>query len=213
VTKVRYLSLASVDFKRPPSGVAFDSTQGDSNAGHIGYPSHIPFLSALPSIGLDASTGITLEFEARIDFETHENSDRAGLSVIVVTDDLKAIEIAFWDDTIWAQNFNFTHAEQVLYNTTTALTNYSLQILGSAYSLLADNSTILSGALRDYSGASAFPNVYAVANFLFFGDNTTSARSQATIGDISLTIASVPLPPAMVLMLTACIGLTIHGHR
>ena len=78
VTKVCYFSLASVDFKRPPSGVAFDSTQGDSNAGHIGYPNHIPFLSALPSIDLDASTGITFEFEARIDFETHANSDRAG---------------------------------------------------------------------------------------------------------------------------------------
>lgn len=140
--------------------------------------------------------------------------DRAGFSVIAISSDGKyGIELGFWKDRIWAQddgttqknpslepdaapasNFRtlFTQAEGVNF-TTTNLENYDLTVLGDTYTLFANGNAILSGKLRDYS---AFPNglldVYEKPNFIFFGDNTPSARANIDLNRVAVTTNSIP---------------------
>ncbi|MEA5570965.1 hypothetical protein [Calothrix sp. UHCC 0171] len=135
--------------------------------------------------------------------------DRAGFSVIAISSDGKyGIELGFWKDRIWAQddgttqknpslepdtapasNYRtlFTQAEGVSY-TTTSLVSYDLTVLGDTYTLFANGNAILSGKLRDYS---AVPNglldVYENPNFIFFGDNTPSARANIDLGKVAVT--------------------------
>src|SRR5688572_2245247 len=60
---------------------------------------------------LDRALGYTLSFTVHIVEEAHGESDkdgdgmgdRAGFSVIVLSNDLQGIELGFWPDQIWAQ--------------------------------------------------------------------------------------------------------------
>ncbi len=133
----------------------------DHNA-RAGYTNFLQFPS-LPA--LDRSAGFSLDFELQILSEDHgTDNDRAGFSVIVLSSDNLGIEIAFWEDKIWAQSGpGFTHAEEMSYTTTGGETAYSLQILNSGYSLLANGSPILSDALRDYSPFGELPYVLVVS--------------------------------------------------
>ena len=115
-----------------------------------------------------------------------------------------------FDPAARSEEVGFTHAEFATYDTSMT-TIYSLQIMDSSYDLRADGALLYSGLLRDYSGV-AFPDVYAINNYLFFGDNTTSAQGRVTLGNISLT-TFVPLPPSIGLMLAACLGLALQGCR
>ena len=91
-----------------------------------------------------------------------------------------------------------------------SLTSYSFQIQDSEYNLFTGGVPLIeNGPLRNDSAEGL---IYDAANDLFFGDNTTSARSQVTLGDITLT-TSVPLPPGIVLMLAECIGLALQSRR
>lgn len=143
--------------------------------------------------------------------------DRAGFSVIAISSDGKyGIELGFWKDRIWAQddgttqknpslepdaaptsNFRtlFTQAEGVGF-TTTNLENYDLTVLGDTYTLFADNNAILSGKLRDYSAFThpVLPvlDVYEKPNFIFFGDNTPSARANIDLNRVAVTTNSIP---------------------
>jgi hypothetical protein len=185
-----------------PAGVDLDTT-GLGNAGQIGY-------SNSTALGLDRATGVNLSFELQVNLESHAGTDRSGFTVIVITNDLSGIELEFWQDEVWAQNVGFTHAEGTAFDTTAVLTEYSLEILGSDYSLLAAGAPLLSGPLRDYS---AFGLPYDIANFLFLGDNSSSARAMVTLGDISLTTAFVPLPPSSGLLAAAYLALVARGRR
>ena len=205
-------------------GVTLDSTSdNDVQAGYTNWaelPPFPPFI--LPSIDLDRSAGVTVDFEVRINQEDHgTDNDRSGFVAIVVTNDRQGVELSFWKDAgagmgeIWAQEIGFNHSttESVPYDTSTSSTTYSLHILGLGYSLLANGAPLLSGSLRDLSGVVMdVPDVYDIPNFLFFGDNTTSAQANVTLGDIALT-TPVPLPPSIALMLAACIGLVVQGRR
>ncbi len=129
---------------------------------------------------LDRNAGYVLSFTSQIISETRSPSanknndgkdDRAGFSVIVIGNDLRGIELGFWENRIWAQedstsqsnpalepdsdpasNFRtlFTQAEFVEINTTT-LTSYDLAILGNSYTLFSNGTPLLSGRLRDYT--------------------------------------------------------------
>ncbi|WP_081602983.1 DUF4347 domain-containing protein [Fortiea contorta] len=138
--------------------------------------------------------------------------DRAGFSVIVVTsDNTKAIELGFWEDQIWAQNDGpntpigssrtlFTHSatETVLYDTKKQLTRYDLTIQGDTYSLFAAGGVapILKGSLRNYTafdhtkagplGTPLSYDPYERANFVFLGDNTTSAQADINLQRVEL---------------------------
>jgi hypothetical protein len=139
---------------------------------------------------LDRAAGYTVRFTAQVVAEAHASQHRAGFSLIVLSSDLRGIELGFWDDQIWAQGDGanlFRHAEGAPFDTTAALTTYELTIRGDSY-ILASGKIILSGALRDYS---AFGWPYNTPNFLFLGDNTTSAGAQARLALVAI-ITSLP---------------------
>ncbi|MBX9656325.1 hypothetical protein K2Y11_22125, partial [bacterium] len=137
-----------------------------------GYPSF-----GHPGIGtLDRSLGFTLSFDIKLIAETHVSTNRAGFSIIAIANDLKGVEVSFWQNQIWVQNDSplFTHGESVAFNTTTAFVDYDLSFLGNNYQIKANGNTILSGSLRDYSSF-GFP--YSVPNFVFMGDDTSAASA------------------------------------
>ncbi|MFT4560505.1 MAG: hypothetical protein ACI9BW_000239 [Gammaproteobacteria bacterium] len=184
-----------------PAGVDLDSAPLDSNRG--GYTAVLT--------SLNRNTGVNLDFALQIQSESHlGNANRAGFSTILLTNDNFGIELGFWENTIFAQDASFTSAESISFDTTGALTSFSLQILGSDYSLVANGLPILGGSLRDYStsGVIVFGiPIYQISNYLFLGDDTQSAQAQVTLGDISITTSVVPVPPSILLMLSACLAL------
>ncbi len=187
------------------------STQAGS-AGYSNYDTFLPIPLNTNFPVLDRTKGFTLSFDLKINSESHssdDNSDgkddRAGFSVIVVTsDNSKAIELGFWGNRIWAQEGGanvqpvpntartlFTQAEGVDYNTQSALTRYDLKVKGNTYELFAAGGTtaILTGSLRDYTAfpATGLPyDPYERTNFVFMGDNTTSAQADVNLGRVEL---------------------------
>jgi hypothetical protein len=175
-------------------------------AGAGGYSNVDPISGALKNPGfpgLDRSIGFELAFDLRVNSESHSRPDRAGFSVIALAGDGKGIELGFWEDEIWAQDDDplFTHGEGVAFDTTAGRISYALRIIGEGYTLFAGGTAVLSGALRDYSAFGSPP--YTLGDFLFFGDNTTSAAGDVTLGRISLSV--VPEPGSLA---TAAIGIS-----
>ena len=179
-----------------------------------GYFSEIPFFGTLkhPLLGtLDrAGDGYTVRIRARVVSEDHSGSThRAGLSLIVLSSDSVGLELAFWEDEIWAQDDApslFVHDEGTAFDTTSAIVTYDLSILGSSYQVFADGVPILSGALRNYSAHSN--PVYSETNFIFVGDDTTSARAQAEITYIEVLEQALAVPEPSTLSL-AVLGLVL----
>ena len=125
-------------------------------------------------------TGYTIIVEMRLELEEHASNHRAGFSLIVLSDgDSDGIELGFWTDRIWAQESGFTQAEMVLYDTSTAVNRYALTVLEDSYYLLVNGRQILTGPLRNYAASVTYP--YALKNFLFMGDDTSSARARVSI--------------------------------
>jgi hypothetical protein len=177
-----------------PTGTILNSSA--NKAFQAGYTAKI---GALPA--LDRERGYTLNFRLALTAEDHAGSDRnndqiddrAGFSLILLASDLRGIELGFWQNRIWAQAAGgagdgalFTQAEGVEFDTTTEQ-DYLLMILGERYTLSSGNTTLLTGALRDYS---SFGAPYTLPNFLFLGDNTTSAS--ATIQLIEVRYEALP---------------------
>ncbi len=149
---------------------------------------------------LNRNNGFELSFSLAIASENHVSNDRAGFSVILLGSDAKGIELGFWGNEIWAQASSplFQHAEGVAVDTSTRR-NYRLQILDNTYGLFDGASSLLSGAVRDYS---AFGSPYTLSNFLFLGDDTTSGAADISLGSVALQsdLSVVPEPSSLVLV-------------
>jgi len=199
-------------------GRTFFYTTASENI-QAGYFSSNPFLGTthplLAGVTLDRMTGFSLEFGLKINLEAHSTPDRAGFSVILLSNDLFGIELGFWQDEIWAQSGlpnMFTHAESTGLFDTSVDIDYKLDISNTAYTLYANSNPILTGALRDYSswtssipGWGSFP--YDTSNFIFFGDDTSSALSDVELSYISLNNGSeaVPEPSVVALFLIGAV--------
>ncbi|MGF1676594.1 MAG: putative Ig domain-containing protein, partial [Rivularia sp. (in: cyanobacteria)] len=181
---------------------------------------------------LNKNEGYILSFNLQLLSEDHTSygntdkngdgkADRAGFSVTLLGSSSEGIELGFWENRIWVQQdgvFNpgtsqaaditnpyltlFTQVEGVDFDTTKSV-NYDLAIFGYNYTLYADNKSILSGRLRNYSAYKPttepdkfFPNPYSKTNFIFFGDNNPYAGAEVKLGDISLTTHSKYLSPS-----------------
>lgn len=151
---------------------------------------------------LDRKTGYTVRFHARVVEEHHAGNDRAGFCVIAVGNDLRAIELDFWSDEIWAQsgprpsNPNeplFTHTVERSKVDTSRAAVYELRVSGDAYSLWSGEERILDGPLRDYS--SHWHPAYSQANTIFLGDNTSQASAVVEIGRVEVLIKPSEAPP------------------
>jgi hypothetical protein len=149
---------------------------------------------------LDATAGIQLNFTLQVESESHSRENRSGFSVILLDQDVKGIEIAFWQNEVWVQNDPvtgglFSHGESAPFSTA-GLANYQLTILGDTYTLTANSQPLLSGPVRDYSSFEGFPDPYETPNFLFLGDDTTSAGSRVRLQSLSIT-GTEPVPPIL----------------
>ena len=199
----------------------FDSTDGTDNSTQAG-------ISRFDQT-LDADTGYTLRFDLRIDSEDHTPDDRAGFSVIVVSSNTdQALELAFWENEIWAQEddddpnqiFVASHAEGTdtsTTDTTADIVRYDLTVQGNSYELFADGNSILTGPLRDYTAwISPFGSLfdpYKTENFIFLGDDTTSARGIAEITRIELNPIPEPASAVAWLIGAASVAYMRRQHR
>ncbi len=205
-----WLSLTNLNLVTPGiagseifSGNGANLNSTAANSIYAGYTKN-PLNSSFPV--LDRTSGFSLSFNLQIISESRANQNRAGFSIVAVTSDRKSIEIGFQQlsptsGNIFAQgdgitpnpggqtNSLFVAAENIAYNTNIA-TNYTLRVQGDNYFLSDGSSIILSGPLRNYSAFSGAIDPYETPNFLFLGDDTTSAQA-----NINLTRVSLQTPP------------------
>lgn len=172
-----------------------DTTLSNSiSAGWVssaGSPSNFPTL--------DRGIGFQIDFTVQIDSEAHVNNNRAGFSVILLGDDKKGVELAFWENEIWAQHDSttgaiFTHGEGVAFTTTAGLVDYQMIIVGDTYTVTADTTPILTGPVRDYTDFDGSPDPYETPNFIFLGDDTGSAQASIRLTYVSVTAHDPPVP-------------------
>lgn len=162
----------------------------------------------LSSTPLDTAAGFDLDFSLRVISEAHgTNLNRAGFSLIVIGQDpAHSLELAFWTDTVWAYHYDtatssFTHGVSTALNTGPPR-DYTLQVRNQQFTLLTGTTVLLTGPLENYT-AQGLP--YTTPNFVFFGDDTSSASALVRVGAIALT--PVPEPPSSTLALVGALVL------
>lgn len=191
-----YNSLGGASSQVPIAGGVQLQTDLANQSGYSNYTLLASLKnSAFPS--LSRINGFELSFSMRMTSENHTSNDRAGFSMIALASDSRGIELGFWGNEIWAQSSTplFQHAEGVTIDTSVER-SYRLQILGDTYTLRDANSTLLSGAIRDYTAFNGTPGgiPYTLSNYVFLGDNTTSAAAVISLGTITLNsnLSAVP---------------------
>lgn len=155
---------------------------------------------------LDRSLGYQVNFTVKLDSESHANSNRAGFSLIVLSNDIQGIELGFWQDEVWAQHDDttgtlFTHGEGAALATAVGLIAYELTVISDTYTLAANNVPVLTGPLRDYSSFTGIIDPYEIPNLLFLGDDTTSAQARIQLSYVAVTVNEPPLEPTNFLYL------------
>lgn len=137
---------------------------------------------------LDRRAGFILGFIVRLPAESHNRPERAGFSVIATAADLSGIELGFWTDQVWAQSGpDFLHAETASINAADGRVQYDLVIHADRYQLLAAGQPVLEGPLRRYD---SFGTPYNIPEFLFLGDDTTSAGARVELTRV--TVSDLP---------------------
>jgi|GEM_PF-760529 len=193
-------------------GITFDTTATNNiSAGFSNYGFSSTGVATLKNSQfpvLDENKGIVLNFTSQLVSESDTSSGtsgtnlRAGFSVIVVTNDLQAIEIGFQNNgTIFAQgeNFNSPAQSSTTYNSS-QLTNYSLVIAGNSFQLTGQPNgggtvtSLLTGSLIPYYQSTSLSAVakipYSTPDFVFFGDDTTEGQAEVNLTNITLTANS-----------------------
>src|SRR5207247_10524564 len=171
--------------------VASGKTSFDTGAATTkgGWSNTFPILDTLvnPSFpSLDRTNGFVLGFDAKVLGESHLNNDRAGFDVILLSSDHQGVELGFWTNESWAQTLsgtNFVHGEGHAFDTT-ATTHYAVTIHGLSYEVDANGAPVRIGSVRDYSSALAVP--YGLNNYLFIGDDTSSATASIELSSLSI---------------------------
>ncbi len=188
--------------------VTLDTTS--ANSVKSGYS----LMGGMLPIVLDSSgNGFRVSFDTQVQAESHANNNRAGFSVIVLDSQHRGVEIGFWSDAFWTQSATFLHAETAAFDTGAGLTHYELTLANGGYSLTASRSgsagATLTGALRDYSPSVFLP--YGIANFVFLGDDTTSAAGRFSLARVEL--ATLPEPAVPLLLAVAVLALALRRTR
>jgi hypothetical protein len=159
-----------------------------------GYFTHDPVSSDLlrhPGLPvLSRRAGFSLFFDAQLEQESHSRDDRAGFSVIVITDDQKGLELGFWMNQVWAQSdagpplFQDSRAESAAWTAPAQPIRFELAVRGNRYTLRAGSKPLLKGPLRDYTRFGGFP--YTQPNFIFLGDDTGSAAASVLLAYVAV---------------------------
>jgi hypothetical protein len=171
------------------SSTTLDTTKSGNDT-YAGWTSNAASTPGFPN--LSRATGFQLDFTLQVESESHTSNHRAGFSIILLSEDARGIELAFWENEIWTQNDDatgglFTHGESASFPTKSGVIHYQLIIIGDTYTLTANSMPILNGPLRDYSKFEGFPDPYQSPNFLFLGDDTTSAQARIRLSHLSVT--------------------------
>jgi hypothetical protein len=145
---------------------------------------------------LDRTEGVQVNLTVQVESESHTRDTRSGLSLIVLDKDKKGIELSFGENEIWAKSDDntgglFARGEDVAF-ATTGMVAYQLTLIGDTYTLTANGQTLLTGPIRDYTSFDGFPDPYETPNFLFLGDNTTSAQARIRLQFVSV-VGSEPV--------------------
>lgn len=165
---------------------------------------------------LNPGTGFRLSITAGINRETHNDPDRAGLALTLVSDAGTAIEFGLWQNQIYALRYDSGTDTYVAGQTaafdTTSLTTYDIYVAGGVYSLVAGGQTLLTGNLSTFPTTATNPATaaYSVANTLVISDNTSRASVDATI--TSVTLGAVP-EPGTALVAAAMAGGLLRRRR
>lgn len=169
--------------------------QQRDSAGYFGNPKELPTLDRRRGYALHFVVQLVEEFHGDSDKDGDGQGDRAGFSVIALSNDTRGIELGFWPDEVWAQEDGaaeppggrlFTRAEHAAFDTASRLVAYTLAIRGDAYELSSEGGAILRGRLRDYTTFEGPVNPYRTPNFLFLGDDTSSARAKIRLAHVAL---------------------------
>lgn len=152
---------------------------------------------------LDSGMGFQVNFTLQIDSEIHESNNRSGFSILLLDQNAKGIEMSFWQNEIWVQNDDstgglFTHGEGIVFATTSGMIEYALRFSGDQYTLTANSQPLLTGPLRNYGPFEGFPDPYETPNFMFLGDDTTSAQARIRLRFLSVTGTEPVLPTSAV---------------
>ena len=167
---------------------------------------------------LDRTNGFRAVFTLRLHEESHNTPDRAGLSVIVLGHDKRGLELAFWADRVWAQSAAplFKHAEEALFDTTAGFVAYELAFGATGYTLRADGKELLAGPVRDYTPFVGTFDPYETPDFLFIGDDTTSAKAAFSLRRVEILPASAAPVLGFVAPVSGAGPLTLNwatGHK
>ena len=182
----------------PPDAVSLTYSDGVTilDTTPVGMDAYAGWVSSGATVAgfpiFDRTAGVQVNFTLQLESETHDNQSRSGFNVIVLDRDARGIELGFWSNEIWAQNDDtsgglFTHGEGAAFDTTAGLIEYQLTLNADSYTLTANGVPILNGPIRDYSRFEGFIDPYETPNFLFLGDDTTSAQSRVRLRFISVT--------------------------
>jgi hypothetical protein len=180
---------------RVPDGWRLDTT-GETKDSAGFFSLRLPFPGGIMSRPkIDRHSGFSVHFRLAVRSENHVRRERAGVSVIVIGDDLQGVELGFWEHEVWAQLDDplFTHGEGALFETA-ADVDYTLTLIGDRYELEASGRRVLEGPLKNYSSF-GFP--YDRRSFLFYGDDTGSAAADMELRSLRVEygppqVASLP---------------------
>ncbi|MDX1963290.1 MAG: hypothetical protein SFX18_09065 [Pirellulales bacterium] len=143
---------------------------------------------ASTGVNLNRQQGFALSFNLQILNELHADSNSAGFGITLLTSDNWGIELNFWNDLIFADNADFTHGEQVAFDTTANIVNYTLSVFDDHYCLFAPGmDSPLVGSLRQYAPSANSLIPYGQSNYLFFGDNSGNASAQVLFSQVGYT--------------------------
>lgn len=166
---------------------SFNTSAAQSERGGFSnYNLIFPVNNVFPA--LNRTIGYTVSLDMKVLAESHASNDRSGVGLIVLSSDLLGVELEFWANEIWVQSgSDFLHAEGAALNTTAANITYDLAVHGSTYDVFVNGNItpLLSGNLRNYS---AFGLPYTLPNFVFLGDDTTSASGGFEFSRLSVAV-------------------------
>lgn len=147
---------------------------------------------------LDRHAGFNLAFRFRLPVERHARPDRAGFSVILLDAGRRGIELGFWQDQVFAQADQplFTRGEEASHRFDAGWVDAVLSLRAARYTLFVNRAPLLTGPVRDYTAFNGFPDVYETANFVFLGDDTTSAAAEVELAAVALVrpVLVTPVP-------------------
>lgn len=214
-------------------GTTVTPATGTGNGAYGGYANHQATVTLFPELQvgtgavvnadfpvLDRMTGYSLRIGLQLLAENHSgNSNRAGFSITLIGDDLLGVEIGFQHDRIFAQGNDplFAAAESTqdsgVLSALASPGQWALSVQGDGYRLSLGGATVLSGLLRDYSAYTGLgQEAYRTPNFLFVGDNTSSASASFRLTSLAVAVSPVP-EPAQAALLLAGLGVVAGVAR